>query len=124
MKGLFAIPFLALALTSFQASALCLYVTESFSGGLPPRTAVVVNGPFTITAEGGCAGANIEASISGSGRTPEMHIERQIGGVWRRAAFNIGNNASYSGGYGTYQIRVINQDNDSKSYSGTVRYGR
>jgi len=126
MKSLFALPFLALALTSFQASALCLYVTESFGGILPPDSARTANGPFSITSAGGCAGASINATVSagGAGRAPEVYIEREVGGAWSRVSFGIGSNTSFSGGYGTYRVTVKNSDATPKSYSGTVRYGR
>ena len=126
MKSLFAVPFLALALTSLQANALCLYITESFTGIISPDTTETANGPFSITSAGGCAGASINASVSasGAGRAPEIFIERQVGGAWKRETFSIGNNASYSGPHGTYRVRVRNADAAPKSYSGTVRYGR
>lgn len=126
MKGLFAIPFLALALTSFQANALCLYVTESFSGVLSPNEETTAQGPFSITTAGGCAGASINASVtaSGAGNAPRIYIERAIGSTWTRLTFGIGPNASYSGPHGTYRVVVENRENVSKAYSGTVRYGR
>lgn len=126
MKSLFAIPFLALALTSFQANALCLYITESFSGIVPPDTTDTANGPFSITSAGGCAGASINATVSagGAGRAPEIYIEREVGGSWSRVTFSIGNNASFSGPHGNYRVRVRNSEAAPKSYSGTVRYGR
>lgn len=125
MKSLFAVPFLALALTSFQANALCLYITESFSGIVPPDSTDTANGPFAITSAGGCAGASINATVSaGAGRTPEIYIERAVGGAWSRVSFSIGSNASFSGPHGTYRVRVKNPEAAPKSYSGTVRYGR
>lgn len=126
MKSFFVLPFLALVLTSFQANALCLYNTESYSGTVSPKSEITANGPFTITSAGGCAGASIDASISstGAGRAPEIYIEREAAGTWRRETFNLGSNASYSGPHGTYRVRLNNQDAVPKSYSGTVRYGR
>jgi hypothetical protein len=126
MKSFFAVPFLALAFVSFQAQAVCLYITDNYSGILPAKTENTVSGPFTITSAGGCAGASIDATVSssGAGRAPEIYIEREVGGAWVRATFSIGNNASYSGPHGTYRVRLNNQDVVSKFYSGTVRYGR
>ena len=126
MKSLFAVPFLALALTSFQANALCLYITESFSGILSPKEEITAQGPFSITSAGGCAGASINASISasGAGSAPRMYIERAVGSTWTRLTFGIGPNASYSGPHGTYRVVVENPEAVSKAYSGTVRYGR
>jgi hypothetical protein len=126
MKVPFVLPFLALTLASFQASALCLYTTESFVGTIAADTAITANGPFTITSAGGCAGANIDATVSapGAGKAPVIYIEREVGASWVRATFSIGNIASYSGQYGTYRVRLKNSDAVSKAYSGTVRYGR
>lgn len=126
MKSLFVLPCLAFILTSFQASALCLYTTESFVGTIAPDTTVTAKGPFTITSAGGCAGASIDAAVSvaGAGRAPEVYIEREVGALWVRETFSIGTNASYSGPHGTYRVRLKNADLASRSYSGTVRYGR
>lgn len=126
MKSLFALPFLALALTSFQASALCLYITESYAGILEPNDTVTAHGPFSITPAGGCAGSDITASISGSGAgsAPLIFVERAVGGSWKRETFGTGPSVSFSGGFGTYRVMVQNQGTLPKSYSGTVRYGR
>ncbi|MGF6094140.1 hypothetical protein [Pseudomonas sp. 18175] len=126
MKGLFAVPFLALALTSFQANALCLYITESFTGIVEPGGTNTAHGPFSITPAGGCTGSNITATVtaSGAGSAPRIFIERAVGGTWKRETFGTGPNLSYTGGFGTYRVMIQNQDALSKSYSGTVRYGR
>lgn len=126
MKSLFAIPFLALALASFQANALCLYITDSYSGVVPGDAVQTAYGPFTITSANGCSNASIDARISalGVGRPPEVYIERQVGDSWKRETFSLSGNASYSGALGTYRVVVKNNDALPKAYSGTTRYGR
>lgn len=126
MKSLIALPFVALMLMSSQASALCLYITDSYSGIVSGKMEDTAYGPFTITSANGCSNANIDARISalGVGRAPEVYIERQVGGSWKRETFGIGSNASYNGPLGTYRVRVNNDDDVPKAYSGTTRYGR
>lgn len=126
MKSIFAVPFLALALSSFQASAVCLYITDSYSGIVSGGVEQTAYGPFTVTSANGCSNANIDARVSvlGVGRAPETFIERQVGGSWNRVTFGIGANASYNGPLGTYRVRVRNGEELPKAYSGTTRYGR
>lgn len=126
MKSLFALPMLMLALVSFQASAACLYIADSFTGIAPPQARIFVYGPFTITPANGCSTANIEARISaaGVGRAPEIYIERQVGASWKRETFNLGGFQSYQGAFGTYRVAVYNGESASKAFSGTVKYGR
>lgn len=126
MKSLIALPLAALMLVSAQVSALCLSITESYSGIMAPGDEITAHGPFTITSSGGCSGASIDAMVSagGTGRAPDIFIEREVGSSWRRVSFSIGSNASYVGPFGNYRVRLKNNDAVSRSYSGTVRYGR
>lgn len=126
MKNFIALPFAALMLVSVQASALCLNISESFSGTVEPDDEITVQGPFTITGSNGCSSANIEAMIStGVGRTPQISIEREVGSSWTKVAANpLSPRVSWLGSLGTYRVRVHNPDAVSKAFSGTVRYGR
>lgn len=126
MKGLIALPVAVLMGVSFQASALCLNVSESFSGVIAPGIEETAHGPFTITSSNGCSGANIDALVSpgGAGRAPMISIERESGGGWSKVATSIGSSVSYVGSYGTYRVRLENTVAASKAYSGNVRYGR
>ncbi|MDQ0654007.1 hypothetical protein [Pseudomonas cedrina] len=126
MKSLIALPLVALMLVSAQVSASCLYINESYTGIIPPKTAITAHGPFKITSANGCSGAGIDATVStgGVGRAPEIYIEQEVGSSWNRVSFSIGNNASYSGAFGNYRVVLNNDDAVSKSYSGAVRYGR
>jgi len=126
MKSRIALPLAVLMLVSFQVSALCLSIADSYTGIIQPEDEVTAHGPFNITSANGCSGANIDASVSagGAGRAPDIFIEREVGAVWNRVSFSIGNNASYVGPLGNYRVRLKNNDAVSKSYSGTVRYGR
>ena len=125
MKGLIALPCLALMLLSAQVSALCLYISDSYSGLLPPGVETTVYGPFIITSANGCAGATIDASAStGGGRAPQLIIQKQLGASWQSVATSFGSSASYSGSFGTYRVAMFNSDPDVKSYSGIAKYGR
>lgn len=126
MKGLIALPCLALMLFSTQVSALCLYISDSYSGLLQPGVETTVYGPFTITSANGCAGATIDASAStsGGGRAPQLIIQKQAGVSWGDVAGTFGGTTSYSGVFGTYRIVMINSGSEAQSYSGTARYGR
>jgi len=127
MKNFIALPFAALMLVSVQASALCLNISESFSGIVGPDVEATVHGPFTITGSNGCCAANIEAMISagGVGRPPQISIEREVGSTWTKVAANpLSSRVSWLGPFGTYRIRVHNSDAVTKVFSGTVRYGR
>jgi hypothetical protein len=126
MKSRIALPLAVLMLVSFQASALCLNITESYTGVIPPKTESTAYGPFSITSANGCSGAGIDAMVSagGAGKAPEIFIEREIGSFWSRVSFSIGNNASYVGPFGNYRVRLKNEEAAPKSFSGTVRYGR
>lgn len=125
MKGLIALPCVALMLLSAQVSALCLYISDSYSGLLQPGVETTVYGPFTITSANGCAGATIDVSAStGGGRAPQLIIQKQLGVSWQSVATSFGSSASYSGSFGTYRVAMFNSDPDVKSYSGTAKYGR
>lgn len=126
MKSLIALPCFALMLLSTQVSALCLYITDSYSGLLQPGVETAVYGPFTITSANGCAGATIDvtASTSGGGRAPQLIIQRQSGASWGDVAGSFGSSTSYSGVFGTYRVVMINSGSQVQSYSGTTRYGR
>lgn len=127
MSRFIALPFAALILVSAQASALCLNISESFSGTVEPETEVTVHGPFVITGSNGCSNANIEAVISaaGAGRAPQISIEREVGSSWTKVAANpLSPRVSWLGPLGTYRVRAHNPDTGLKAFSGTVRYGR
>lgn len=126
MKRLIVFPFALLLGLSFQVSALCLNVSESYSGIIEGKVESTAHGPFTITSAGGCSGANINAmvSASGAGRAPLISIERESGGGWSLVASSIGSSVSYVGSFGTYRVRLKNPEAISKAYSGSVRYGR
>ncbi|WP_139113396.1 hypothetical protein [Pseudomonas sp. 34 E 7] len=127
MNRFVALPFAALMLASVQASALCLNISESFSGTIEPGEHGVANGPFQITGANGCSNANIDAMVSagGAGRVPQIYIDQQIGNSWKVVAGNpLSASASWLGALGTYRVRLHNPDEVPKSYAGTVRYGR
>ncbi|MCF5041334.1 hypothetical protein GIW79_12785 [Pseudomonas sp. PA-7-1E] len=127
MKRLIALPFSALMVVSVQVSALCLNISESFTGIIGPGGDSVAHGPFTISGANGCSGANINAMVSagGAGRSPQIYIDQEVGSSWKTVAGNaISANTSWLGTLGTYRVRLHNPDGESKSYSGTVRYGR
>lgn len=126
MKSLIAVPFAMLMVMSSQVSAACLYITDSYSRIVPGESEQTAYGPFTITSANGCSNANVDVRISalGVGRAPEVYIEREIGASWKRETFGIGSNATYNGPLGTYRVRVKNNEELPKAYSGTARYGR
>lgn len=126
MKSLIALPFALLMGLSFQTSALCLNVSESYSGIIEGKTELTAHGPFTITPANGCSGASIDAFVSsgGAGSAPRILIERALGGSWQSVSTSIGNSVSHVGSFGTYRVRLDNPEALSKSYSGSVRYGR
>lgn len=126
MKSLIAVPFAMLMVMSSQVSAACLYITDSFSGIVSGKQVDTAHGPFKITSANGCSNANIDVRVSalGVGRGPEVYIERQVGGSWKRETFGIGSNATYNGPLGTYRVQVNNDEELPKAYSGTNRYGR
>lgn len=127
MKRLIALPFSALMVVSVQVSALCLNISENFSGIIGADNETTAHGPFTIGGNNGCSAANIEAMVSagGAGRAPQISIEREVGSSWTKVAANpLSPRVSWLGPFGTYRIRVHNPEAVSKTYSGTVRYGR
>ena len=127
MKRLIALPFATLMLVSVQVSALCLNISESFTGIIEPGGDGVAHGPFTITGASGCSSADINAMVSagGAGRSPQIYIDQEVGSSWKAVAGNaLSANTSWVGTLGTYRVRLHNPDGESKSYSGTVRYGR
>ena len=127
MKSLIALPFAVLMLLSSQVSALCLTLTDNYSGILQPDSEDTALGPFTITGANGCSSANIHAMVSstGIGRIPQISIEQQVGASWKTVVSNpLSVQATWTGPLGTYRVRVKNPEAVSKSYWGTVRYGR
>lgn len=126
MRRLLAVSFLSLAALSFQASAICLKITNSYSGTMTPSSTTIAYGPFTITNSNGCSQANITASVSatGVGVAPNLYIDKQQGSSWVQVAGDTGNNASYLGPLGTYRVRQVNTEAISKTYSGSTGYGR
>ncbi|WP_248481692.1 hypothetical protein [Pseudomonas sp. CYM-20-01] len=127
MKSFLALPYLVLMLMSAQASALCLTLTDSYSGIIQPDSRAVALGPFTISGANGCSNANIDAMVSaaGGGRPPQIYIEQQVGGAWKTVAGNpLSAYASWLGSLGTYRVILDNPEAVSKSYWGTVRFGR
>ncbi|MCF5658257.1 MULTISPECIES: hypothetical protein [Pseudomonas] len=127
MKGFIAWPVAALMFVSVQVSALCLNISESYTGVVPSDTEGTAFGPFTIAGDNGCLNANISAMVSagGAGRAPEIYIQQAVGATWKIVAGNpLSANASWVGPFGTYRVVLRNPDAAPKSYSGTVRYGR
>jgi hypothetical protein len=126
MKRFIALSFAGLMGLSLQVSALCLSISESYSGIIEGETELTAHGPFEITGDNGCSGASIDAVVSpgGSGSAPMISIERASGGGWSPVASSIGNSVSYVGAFGTYRVRLNNPESNSKAYSGNVRYGR
>ncbi|WP_339466095.1 hypothetical protein [Pseudomonas lurida] len=127
MKSLFALPFLVLTLLSASVSAVCLNITDSYSGIIQPDSEAIALGPFTIAGTNGCSNANIDAMVSaaGSGRAPHIYIQQHVGGAWKTVAHNpLSAYASWLGPLGTYRVMLDNREPVSKSYWGTVRFGR
>ncbi|WP_248750736.1 hypothetical protein [Pseudomonas sp. MWU15-20650] len=126
MKALFAVPVLASVFLSFQVSAGCWSITDTYTGILQEGIEITAYGPFTITSANGCFGANIDATISAvdRGRPPQLSIEREVGSSWQQVAGNTGSNVLFSGSFGTYRVRLKNPDAAPKVYLGTVKYGR
>ncbi|WP_338508837.1 hypothetical protein [Pseudomonas poae] len=81
MKGFIAWPVAALMFVSVQVSALCLNISESYTGVVPSDTEGTAFGPFTIAGDNGCLNANISAMVSagGAGRAPEIYIQQAVG---------------------------------------------
>lgn len=127
IKSLFALPCLVLMLMSAQASALCLTLTDSYSGIIEPRSEAPAFGPFTISSANGCSNANIDAMVSAAdgGRAPQIYIQHQVGGSWKTVVSNpLSAYASWRGPLGTYRVMLNNPEAVSKAYWGTVRFGR
>ncbi|AVE03584.1 hypothetical protein [Pseudomonas palleroniana] len=126
MKRFFALVVLATTALSFQASAGCWSITDTYTGIIQPEIEITAYGPFTITAANGCFSANIDATISAvdRGRPPQLTIEREVGSTWQRVAGNTGSNVLFSGEFGSYRVRLKNPDAAPKVYLGTVKYGR
>lgn len=127
MKSIFCTCFLVLMLLSAPVSALCLSITDSYNGIIQPDSQATALGPFTITGANGCANANIDAMVSaaGGGRAPQVYIQQQVGGSWKTVAGNpLSANVSWLGPLGTYRVMLDNREAVSKSYWGTVRFGR
>lgn len=126
MKRFIALSFAVLMGWSLQVSALCLSISESYSGILEAGGETIAHGPFSITSANGCSGASIDAMVSpgGGGSAPMISIERESGGGWGTVASSIGNSVSFAGPLGIYRVKLENREAVAKAYSGTVRYGR
>ncbi|WP_147473040.1 MULTISPECIES: hypothetical protein [Pseudomonas] len=126
MKRFFALSVLAWVFLSFQVSAGCWSITDTYTGVIQAEVEITAYGPFTITSTNGCLSANIDATISAvdRGRPPQLSIEREVGSSWQQVAGNTGSNVLFSGAFGTYRVRLKNLDADPKVYLGTVKYGR
>ncbi|MBZ9784503.1 hypothetical protein K9857_23470 [Pseudomonas sp. REP124] len=127
MKKLLALPFAAaLILATGPASAACTYIQNTYTGIVPAKSSVIVQGPFSITGANRCQKANITSTISasGTGSPPRIVIEKQGGGTWNQVASNNGSSASVLGPFGTYRVLHVNDHDVPRSYSGTTRYGR
>ncbi|MCV4341946.1 hypothetical protein [Pseudomonas capsici] len=124
MKKLMALSIASLMFAATQASALCLNLTDRYSGTVPANSEVIAYGPITITAQNGCSMANIASTISalGAGPAPILYIDRLVGSTWVQVAGNTGKNASTLGQLGTYRIRHVNTYSVSLGYSGTTKY--
>lgn len=58
-------------LLSSQVSALCLTITDTYTGIIQPDSEDTGLGPFTITGANGCSSANIDAMVAAAGAEPE-----------------------------------------------------
>lgn len=127
MKGFIAWPVAALMFVSVQVSALCLNISESYTGIIEPGGNDAAYGPLKITGDNGCLNASINAVVSagGAGSAPQIYIDQEAGGAWRPVAGNpVAASVSWAGPLGTYRVRLHNPDPVPKSYSVVVRYGR
>lgn len=126
MKTLLALPFAALMIASGQVSAACVYIKNTYSGIVPANSEVIVQGPFTITGANGCRQANITSTITalGVGTPPSQFIDKLNGSTWTQVDGGNRSNASTLGELGSYRVRLKNDHNVARGYSGTTRYGR
>ncbi|PYY72001.1 hypothetical protein CRX42_03205 [Pseudomonas jessenii] len=126
MKTLLALPFAALIIASEQVSAACVYIQNTYSGILPADSEIIVQGPFTITGANGCQKANITSTITalGVGTPPSQFIDRLDGSTWTEVDGGNRSNVSTLGELGSYRVRLKNDQNVARGYSGTTRYGR
>ncbi len=126
MKTLLALPLAALILSTDQASAACIYIQNTYSGVISANSEIIVQGPFTITGANGCSKANITSSIRalGAGSPPSLHLDKLTGSNWTQIDGGNKNNVSTLGEFGSYRIRLKNDHDVIKGYSGTTRYGR
>ncbi|MNR25509.1 hypothetical protein D3C85_1426640 [compost metagenome] len=122
MKILLALPFAALMIASGQVSAACVYIQNTYSGIVPANSEVIVQGPFTITGANGCRQANITAL--GVSNPPSQFIDRLNGSIWTKVDGGNRSNVSTLGELGSYRVRLKNDHNVARGYSGTTRYGR
>jgi hypothetical protein len=126
MKIFLTFSLAGLILAAGQASAACIYIQNSYSGTVPANTEITVQGPFTITSANGCQQANISSTITGlgSGSPPQLFIDRLDGSNWTKVDGGNRQNVSALGRLGTYRVRLKNEHNVAKGYSGITRYGR
>ncbi len=126
MKTFFTLSLAGLLFAAGQVSAACIYMQNSYSGILPANSETTVQGPFTITSANGCQQANISSTITGlgSGSPPYLFIDRLDGSNWSEVDGGNRQNVSALGRLGTYRVRLKNEHNVAKGYSGTTRYGR
>ena len=126
MKTFFALPFAGLLLFAGEASALCTYLQDTYSGIVPANSYVVALGPFTITSANGCQSANITTTITAldAGNPPKLFIDRLEGSTWKQVDGGSRSRVTALGPTGTYRVRHVNEYDTARGYSGTTRYGR
>lgn len=126
MNTFTALSFAGLILAAGQVSAACTYIQNTYSGTVPANSEMTVQGPFTITGANGCRQANISSTITGlgSGFPPHLFIDRLDGSSWVNVDGGNRQNVSALGQLGIYRVRLKNEHNVGKGYSGTTRYGR
>jgi hypothetical protein len=105
-----------------QAEAGCLTLTNQYSGAIPPDSTVTAYGPVTLVNGPGCRSIIIAARVQplGSGAAPEMWIEKQEEGQWRKVAEAPGTYASVVTTPGTFRIRHFNKHPILRAYSGSI----
>lgn len=103
-----------------QAEAICLNLTDRYSGSIPAESTITAYGPITINSR--CRSVIITATVQplGSGPAPEMWIERLVNGRWERLAEARGTSASVITTAGTFQVRHKNDFSEPRAYSGSI----
>lgn len=126
MKRFFALSVLAWVFLSFQVSAGCWSITDTYTGIIEADSEKIAYGPFAITSANGCLSANIDVTLSAvdRGRPPQLILQQAAGASWNQVAGNTGSNVLYSGPFGSYRVIIKKPDATSKVYLGTVKYGR